>query len=264
MTLLAELENEWFRNVSFFGHPRAPEPQPQPKSPIHIAIKSPKSPKAPKNHRHDSESETFSDDAGGRVKGWRKSIRSMDEESVCESSSCVRKKRRHRFKYDGSDTDGGAQIEQIDSHGEDSDVERYQLRPRGRNPQRCASSCGDETDDMSDCSSPNYTRSETPGCCCHLYDDDDYSDYSYDVEEDNESVGGWAHFIDADASIYGYDYKRDGHYSGRKQRRGLFGLIQGVFQLLRFFWRWCRFLSILSTAMAIALYRGPDALLTDS
>ncbi|KAF9345577.1 hypothetical protein BGX34_004636 [Mortierella sp. NVP85] len=267
MTLLAELENEFLRNFSFFGPPR-PEQQPLPQEPIHInGLRSPKSPKVLKDHRHDSgaESEAFSDDAGGRVKGWRKSIRSMDEESVCESSSCVRKKqvRRHRYKYEASDTDG----DHIDeSHGEDSDVERYQLLPRNRNPQACTSSCGEETDDMSDCSDPHhlhFSRPETPGCCCHLYDDYSDGEYSYDEEDDNDSVAGWTHFMDHDASIFGYDIKLHGHYAGRKQRRGLFGLIQGVFMLFRFFWRWCRFIAILSTALGIALYRGPDALLTD-
>ncbi|KAF9996862.1 hypothetical protein BGZ65_007561 [Modicella reniformis] len=299
-TLLAELESEWLRNINFFGLPRVLE-QHQAQQPIHLpglssprspmlglkspmmGLKSPrmglrspripksprmpKSPRALKDHRHDSESEAFSDDTGGRVKGWRKSIRrdmdilSMDEESVCESSSCVRRKRRQHRRYEESDTDGGL----IESHGDDSDVERYQLRPRGteRNPQGCGSNCGDETD-VSECSGPHHLqyRPSSPGCCCRP--NDEYSDeFSYDEgEEDTESAAGWTHFIDHDASTYGYDKKRDGYYIKQKHT-GLFGLFQGVFLLFRFFWRWCRFIFILSTALGIALYRGPDALLTD-
>jgi hypothetical protein len=269
MTLLAELENEFYRNFSFFGPPREQPPPPQDqqeggiripglKSPMHLpGLRSPKSPKVLKDHHHDSESDTFSDDAGGRVKGWRKNIRSMDEESVCESSNCVRK-RRHRFRYDASDEEID-RFDQPESHiDEDSDVERYQLLPRGRDPHTCDSTCGDETDGMSDCS---HFRPSSPGCCCHMYYDEEVSDY-YD-EDETESVGGWAHFIDAEASTYGYDFKRDGHYIGRRQRRGFFDLIHGVFMLFRFFGRWCRFVCILSTALGIALYRGPDALLTD-
>ncbi|KAG0307332.1 hypothetical protein BGZ98_000507 [Dissophora globulifera] len=224
-TLLAELESEWFRDVSFFGPPRVPE---QP--PIHLH--APKSPKALKDHRHDSGSDTFSDDAGGRVKGWRERIRDLDEESVCESSSCIRK-RRNQFKYAGSET-----------HGEDSDVERYSLRRRNKS--------GDDNDEDDEMLSD--------GCCCHLYDD--YSGYSsYDDEE--ESVVGWAHFEDYDASSFGYDKKRDGYYVGRRSRGGLFGMIQSTILLFRLLWRWCRFLAILSTALGMAIYRGPDALLTD-
>ncbi|KAG0350597.1 hypothetical protein BGZ54_003732, partial [Gamsiella multidivaricata] len=181
-TLLAELESEWFRDVSFFGPPRVPEQQQQQQQqPIHLG--GPKSPKALKNHRHDSESDAFSDDAGGRVNGWRERIQDMGEESMCESSSCIRK-RRNRFKYAGSDTDGGLGEPLGDStaeHGDDSDVERYQLRPRKRLGHHhqltiaggiVSSGCEDESadEDMSDCSDPHhlhYRRPSTPGCCCH-------------------------------------------------------------------------------------------------
>ncbi|KAI1319100.1 hypothetical protein EDD11_004989 [Mortierella claussenii] len=280
-TLLAELESEWFRDVSFFGPPRVVDPQqasPQQK-PIHLGLHAPKSPKALKDHRHESDSEMFSDDTGGRVKGWRERIQDMDEESACESSSCIRK-RHNRFKFSGagSDTEGHLSDAQGGGggrglllcergDGDDSDVERYQLhqrRHRKRHHSRGSLDEDDEDDeDMSDCSDPhhlNYGRPSTPGCCCHLYDD--YSGYSsYDDEE--ESVVGWAHFEDYDASSFGYDMKRDGYYLGRRSRRGLFGMIQSVYLLFRLVWRWCRFICILSTALGIAIYRGPDALLTD-
>ncbi|KAF9355501.1 hypothetical protein BGX26_006463 [Mortierella sp. AD094] len=255
-TLLSELENEIFRDLkdfNFFGPPRTAE---QPQQPIHLGgIHAPKSPKALKDHRHDSESDTFSD-AGGKVHGWRERIQDMDSESVCESSSCIRK-RRHRFGYTGSDTDGGIGDDHL--HGDDSDVDRYQLQQRRR---RHPSSCEDD-DDFSDCSDPHhldFRRPSTPGCCCHMYDE--YSDYS-SYEDEEESVVGWAHFEDHDASSLGYDKRRDGYYLGRRSRRGIFGMIQSVFLLFRFFWRWCRFICILSTALGIAIYRGPDALLTD-
>ncbi|KAF9189952.1 hypothetical protein BGZ50_000502 [Haplosporangium sp. Z 11] len=208
-TLLAELESEWFRNVSFFGPPRVVEQQQS----MHLpGVHAPKSPKALKNHRHDSESEAFSDDAGGRVNGWRERIQDMDEESVCESSSCIRK-RRNRFKYAESDTDGGAG----GHHGEgDSDVERYQLYRRSNKRRASRSGMGDEDDMLSDCSDPhhlNHRRPSTPGCCCHLYDSySGYSSFDEDMCDEEESVVGWAHFEDYDASSYGYDKYRDGYY----------------------------------------------------
>ncbi|KAF8923295.1 hypothetical protein EDD21DRAFT_392563 [Dissophora ornata] len=257
-TLLAELESEWHRSMSFFDPPRLPEPQ----QTIHLpGIHVPKSPRGVlKDHRHESESDTFSDDAGGRVKGWRERIQDMDEESVCESSSCIRK-RGNRFRYAGSDTDGH-------THAEDSDVERYNLRTRKRLP--AGSGCDDDEDDdemLSDCSDRhrlNYRRPSTPGCCCHMYDD--YSGYSSYDDEEEDIVEGWAHFEDYDASSFGYDKKRDGYYLGRRSRRGvfgMFGLVQSMFLFFRLLWRWCRFIGILSTALGIAIYRGPDALLTD-
>ncbi|KAG0202253.1 hypothetical protein BGX28_005167 [Mortierella sp. GBA30] len=261
-TLLAELESEWFRDVSFFGPPRVVEP---PQQSMHLPG-APKSPRQLKNHRHDSESESFSDDTGGRVKGWRERIhQDMDDESACESSSCIRK-RRNRFTYAGSDTDGMGAGEVGHHLGEDdSDVERYHLRQR--NKRRPLSGEDDEDEEMSDCSDPhllNQRRPSTPGCCCHLYDDySGYSSYDEDMCDEEESVVGWAHFEDYDASSFGYDKYRDGYYMGRRSRRGIFGMIQGIFILMRLFWRWCRFIGILSTALAIAIYRGPDALLTD-
>ncbi|KAF9908413.1 hypothetical protein EC991_009868 [Linnemannia zychae] len=286
-TLLAELESEWFRDLSFFGPPRVAAEQ-QEQQQIHLpSIHAPKSPKALKNHRHDSESEFFSDDNGGRVKGWRQWIRNvdMDEESACESSNCIRKKqhRRGRIQRVGTDTDNGGMT--TESHGgEDSDVERYQLyRRRQENHQlrkrrhRGGSHSGsDDDEDLSDCSDPLHhhghhgghhsgdDRASSPDgdCCCHLYDYSGYSSYD-DEEDEEESVVGWAHFEDYDASSFGYDQRRDGYYLGRKSRRGIFGMIQSVFMLFRLVWRWCRFISILSTALAIAVYRGPDALLTD-
>ncbi|KAF9943248.1 hypothetical protein BGZ67_003011 [Mortierella alpina] len=276
-TLLAELESEWFRDVSFFGPPRVVTDQT-----IHLPGgvghgNGPKSPKQLKNHRHDSESESFSDDTGGRVKGWRERIhQDMDEESACESSSCIRK-RRNRFKYAGSDTDGGVGTGTVGHPlgDDDSDVERYHLRQR-RRKRRASGSGGDDfdddfdgEDDMSDCSDPHHLDSQgrpsTPGCCCHLYDE--FTDYSYDDEDmmcdDEESVVGWAHFEDYDASSFGYDKYRDGYYMGRKSRGGILGMLQSVFLFVRLVMRWCRFIGILSTALAIAIYRGPDALLTD-
>ncbi|KAF9172002.1 hypothetical protein BGX21_003037 [Mortierella sp. AD011] len=249
-TLLSELESEIFKDFSFFGPPRTAE---QPQQPIHLGgIHAPKSPKALKDHRHGSESDSFSD-AGGKVHGWREQVQDMDSESVCESSSCIRKRRKRFGGYVGSDTDGGID----DHHGDDSDVERYRLPHHRRLPPSC------EDDDFSDCSDPHhldFRRPSTPGCCCHLYDG--YSDYSsYDDEE--ESVVGWAHFEDYDASSLGYDKKRDGYYLGRRSRHGILGMVQSVFLLFRFFWRWCRFICVLSTALGIAIYRGPDAMLTD-
>ncbi|KAF9105952.1 hypothetical protein BGX29_010936 [Mortierella sp. GBA35] len=285
-TLLAELESEWFRDISFFGPPRVVADQQEQQQQIHLpGIHAPKSPKALKNHRHDSESEFFSDDTGGRVKGWRQRIRNinMEEESACESSNCIRKKhRRGRFQpVSTDDTDAGGMT--TESHGgEDSDVERYQLYSRRqaghhqlRKRRHHNGSGSDDDEDLSDCSDPlhhrhhagshgdNNGRPSSPDeCCCHLYDD--YSDYSsYDDEDEEESVVGWAHFEDYDASSFGYDKRRDGYYMGRRSRRGIFGMIQSVFLLFRLVWRWCRFISILSTALAIAIYRGPDALLTD-
>ncbi|KAH7048697.1 hypothetical protein BKA57DRAFT_504982 [Linnemannia elongata] len=294
-TLLAELESEWFRDISFFGPPRVVADQ-QEQQQIHLpGIHAPKSPKALKNHRHDSESEFFSDDTGGRVKGWRQRIRNIDmeEESACESSNCIRKKhrRRGRFQPIGTDTDAGGMT--TESHGgEDSDVERYQLyrrrqenhhhQLRKRRHQGGSRSGSDDDEDLSDCSDPMHhhhhhhdgnlngnhhsgddLRASSPDgeCCCHLYDD--YSDYSSYDEDEEESVVGWAHFEDYDASSFGYNPRRDGYYLGRQSRRGIFGMIQSVFMLFRLVWRWCRFISILSTALAIAVYRGPDALLTD-
>ncbi|KAF9906363.1 hypothetical protein BX616_000749 [Lobosporangium transversale] len=271
-TLLAELESEWFRDVSFFGPPRVPDhlaqksPQQQP---IHIGgIHAPKSPKALKNHRHESDSEMFSDDAGGRVKGWRERIQDMGEESACESSSCIRK-RHHRFKYTGSDTEGTHGELDIGHDGDDSDVDLYHLHQRQPRPKRLNSghALSEDDDDLSDCSDPhhlNYHRPSTPGCCCYMYDD--YSGYTSYDEDGEESVVGWAHFEDYDASTYGYDIKRDGYYVGRRSRRGIFGifgLVHSVILFFRLMWRWCRFLCILSTALGIAIYRGPDALLTD-
>ncbi|KAG0287749.1 hypothetical protein BGZ96_008355, partial [Linnemannia gamsii] len=283
-TLLAELESEWFRDISFFGPPRVVADQ-QEQQQIHLpSIHAPKSPKALKNHRHDSESDFFSDDTGGRVKGWRQRIRNIDmeEESACESSNCIRKKhhRRGRFQPVATDTDAGGMT--TESHGgEDSDVERYQLyRHRQENPHHQlrkrrhlggSRSGSDDDDDHSDCSDPMHHhhhhhdnnngnhhssgddfRSLSPDgeCCCHLYDD--FSDFSYDDEDEEESVVGWAHFEDYDASSFGYNPRRDGYYLGRKSRRGMFGMIQSVFMLFRLVWRWCRFISILSTALAIA------------
>ncbi|KAG0271950.1 hypothetical protein BGZ95_000174 [Linnemannia exigua] len=289
-TLLAELESEWFRDLSFFGPPRVAADQ-QEQQQIHLpGIHAPKSPKVLKNHRHDSESEFFSDDTGGRVKGWRQRIRNIDmeEESACESSNCIRKKhhRRGRFQPVGTDTDAGGMT--TESHGgEDSDVERYQLyRRRQENHQLRkrrhhggSRSGSDDDEDLSDCSDPMHhshhhgnhhhssgddlrTLSPDGDCCCYLYDEYS-SDYTYDDEDEEESVVGWAHFEDYDASSFGYDQRRDGYYLGRRSRRGIFGMVQSVFMLFRLVWRWCRFISILSTALAIAVYRGPDALLTD-
>ncbi|KAF9419832.1 hypothetical protein BGZ94_009303 [Podila epigama] len=281
-TLLAELESEWFRDVSFFGPPRVVEQQHQHAQTIHMGH-APKSPKALKNHRHDSESDAFSDDAGGRVKGWRQNIRAMDDDEACESSSCIRKRRNtrrleygHGHGHGGmtSDTDGG--MESSSHHGmdnDDSDVERFHLY-RQRKRRHSGTSTMDDRDHSdchSDCSyssgqhDPHHGRSSTPGCCCHLYDHDDYSGYtSYDGEhDDEESVEGWAHFEDYDASALGYDKYRDGYYLGRRNRRSIMGMIQGVILMFRLLWRWCRFICILSTALGIAIYRGPDALLTD-
>ncbi|KAF9935265.1 hypothetical protein FBU30_004840 [Linnemannia zychae] len=284
-TLLAELESEWFREFSIFASPRV-EQQEQP----HIqfpGIHAPKSPKALKNHRHDSESEFFSDDTGGRVKGWRRKVRHIDmgEESACESTNCIRKKhRRHRIQSIGTDTDAGGMT--TESHGgEDSDVERYQLYRRNeerhhqlrkRRHLSSSRSGSDDDEDLSDCSDPMHhshqrhhgnhhdLRASSPDdeCCCHLYDD--YSDYSYyDDESEEESLAGWAHFEDYDASSFGYDKRKDGFYLGRKSRTGLIGMFHSFVLFFRLVWRWCRFISILSTALAIAVYRGPDALLTD-
>ncbi|KAF9315401.1 hypothetical protein BG003_003068 [Podila horticola] len=263
-TLLAELESEWFRDVSFFGPPRVVEQQ-QPQT-IHMNH-APKSPKALKNKRHDSESESFSDDNGGRVKGWRERIQDMDEDEACESSSCIRKRRHHKFKYGGmtSDTDGGVESHGMD--GDDSDVEQFHLYQQRKRRQAGLGMMSD-SDCLSDCSDPSghhdlHRRSSTPGCCCHMYDD--YSGYtSYDDEHaEEESIMGWAHFEDYDASALGYDKYRDGYYIGRRNRRSIMGMIQGVFLMFRLLWRWCRFICILSTALGIAIYRGPDALLTD-
>ncbi|KAF9028721.1 hypothetical protein BGZ52_008727 [Haplosporangium bisporale] len=260
-TLLAELESEWFRDVSFFGPPRVVE-QPQT-----IHMNPPKSPKALKNKRHDSESESFSDDTGGRVKGWRERIQDMDEDEACESSSCIRKRRNHKFKYNDmtSDTDGGVESHGMD--GDDSDVEQFHLFQQ-RKRRLAGLTMIDDSDCLSDCSDPSghhdlHRRSSTPGCCCHMYDD--YSGYtSYDDEHDEEeSMVGWAHFEDYDASALGYDKYRDGYYIGRRNRRSIMGMIQGVFLMFRLLWRWCRFICILSTALGMAIYRGPDALLTD-
>lgn len=300
-TLLAELESEWFRDVSFFGPPRVAE-QPQNTVPtIHMDSDGDRphhhhhnNKRAIKNHRHESESEFFTDDTGGRVKGWRRRIQDLDySDEACESSSCVRKQRsgrtqpRHRFKFAGeSDTDHHDQL----THGEESDGERYQLRRRGNRRRRRRSSGSNsgsvygseddpfEVDDgqLSDCSCSDLehdhvSRPESPGCCCHFYEDE-YSGYSsFDEDnmhmlhdrDDEESLGGWAHFEDHDASSLGYDQKRDGYYLGRRPRRGIIGMIQSVFLLVRLVWRWCRFIGILSTALGIAIYRGPDALLTD-
>ncbi|KAG0038298.1 hypothetical protein BGZ82_000605 [Podila clonocystis] len=260
-TLLAELESEWFRDVSFFGPPRVVEQQPQT---IHMSH-PPKSPKALKNKRHDSESESFSDDNGGRVKGWRERIQDMDEDEACESSSCIRKRRHHKFKYNGmtSDTDGGAESHGMD--GDDSDVEQFHLYQQRKRRQAGLDMLSD-SDCLSDCSDPSghhdLHRSSTPGCCC-MYDDySGYTSYDDDLAEE-ESIMGWAHFEDHDASALGYDKYRDGYYIGRRNRRSIMGMIQGVFLMFRLLWRWCRFICILSTALGIAIYRGPDALLTE-
>ncbi|KAF8954786.1 hypothetical protein BGZ46_002826 [Entomortierella lignicola] len=245
-TLLSELENQIYRELGgFLGGNRASEQTQQ--QPIHLAgIHAPKSPKALKDRRHDSESDTFSD-TGVKVHGWRERVQDMDSESACESANCIRKRHR-RFQDDDH------------LHDDDSDIDRYQLQPRRR---RHPSSCEDDDDDFSDCSDPrdlHFRRPSTPGCCCHMYDG--YSD-GYTSYDEEESVVGWAHFEDYDASSFGYDKKRDGYYLGRRSRRGIFGMISSVFLLFRLLWRWCRFICILSTALGIAIYRGPDALLTD-
>ncbi|KAG0324966.1 hypothetical protein BG004_003326 [Podila humilis] len=266
-TLLAELESEWFRDVSFFGPPRVLE-QPQQTQPQTIHMNPPKSPKALKNKRHDSESECFSDDTGGRVKGWRERIQDMDEDEACESSSCIRRRRNtRRIKFGSgltSDTDVGTDSHGMD--GDDSDVEQFHLYQKRKRRQAAGLNMMSDSDCLSDCSDPSghhdlHGRSSSPGCCCHMYDDD-YSGYtSYDDDEYDEE--GWAHFEDCDASALGYDKYRDGYYIGRRNRRSIVGMIQAVFLMFRLFWRWCRFISILATALGIAIYRGPDALLTD-
>ncbi|KAG0051658.1 hypothetical protein BGZ83_003488 [Gryganskiella cystojenkinii] len=296
-TLLEEFESEWFRDVSFFG-PRVTEQQQIPT--IQMDGNSgaetggrKHGKRALKNHRHESESESFTDDTGGRVKGWRRRIQDADySDEACESSSCVRKQRStgrrgSRFKFAGeSDTDHQGQH----THGEDSDVDRYQLRRRRtRHRHRSNESnsgsvfesgsgldedpfeVDDGLSDYSDLDHHNQERPDTPGCCCHLYEDE-YSGYSsYDDDEmhmlhdrdDEESVVGWSHFMDHESSTFGYDQRRDAYYLGRRPRGGIFGMIQSAFLLLRLIWRWCRFIGILSTALGIAIYRGPDALLTD-
>ncbi|KAF9974618.1 hypothetical protein BGZ73_001916 [Actinomortierella ambigua] len=311
-TLLAELESEWFRDLSFFGLPRVLQQQQQQQQQDHEGAYDPhhhhhaspgrrhsNGPKAIRN-AFDSESESFVNDVGGRVKGWRDGLQQdMDNESVCESTHCIRKRRRV-YQYGGSDTEGSTYPRADELSGgrmpygrhsspagrggegvlrdddDDSDLEAYQHQQQRRLHRRRIMDVGESGDEgvMSDASDPHvlhhqgrHRRPSTPGCTCHLYEDDyhggcGYSSYD-DVLSEEESVTGWAHFEDFDASSHGYDKYRDGHYMGYRRRRGIMGMAQGVFLLLRLIWRWCRFMVILSTALGIAIYRGPDALLTD-
>ncbi|KAF9582452.1 hypothetical protein BGW38_000188, partial [Lunasporangiospora selenospora] len=283
-TLLAELESEWFRQTSFFGPPQ------QAQLPGAIELPGvPKSPKALRDRRHESDAELFSDDASGKVKGWQAHIRDMGEDEACESSSCIRKRRHHRIKYPGagsaSDTDCGHTSGMLSGDGGDSDVEEFHRLSHPHSPhthlslphhqhfprkRRSSGESGLDLDDdsISDCSDPHHLHHErpsTPGCCCHHYNDyDSYTSYDSEVDDldEEENVEGWAHFVDYDVSMQGYDKYRDGYYVYRR-RRGIIGMVQGVILLFRLFWRWCRFLFILSTALGLAIYRGPDALLTD-
>ncbi|KAF9165428.1 hypothetical protein DFQ26_000173 [Actinomortierella ambigua] len=310
-TLLAELESEWFRDLSFFGLPRVLQQQQQQDhegayDPHHNPSQGRRHSKGPKaiKNTFDSESESFVSDVGGRVKGWRDGLQQeMDTESACESTHCIRKRRRV-YQYGGSDTEGsmgprddelpsgrspygrhssspGQGREEVVVHDDDDDsdieaLQREQERRRRLRHHRRIMDVGESGDEgvMSDASDPHMLhhqgrprRPSTPGCSCHLYEDDYHGGYGYssydDVMSEEESVTGWAHFEDFDASSHGYDKYRDGHYLGYRRRRGFMGMIEGVFLLLRLVWRWCRFMVILSTALGIAIYRGPDALLTD-